>query len=379
MSKTMKLAAILMVKNESPRIRVTLDSVASVVDGLIVFDTGSEDSTIDIVKEFSRESKIPLHLKIGKFQNFAVSRNELLAFADAVPDYDYYLLMDSNDELVLSTTKDVLKNKIFEYDCLYVHQKWHVGTDRDVDYHNVRVIKSRRGFEYVGPVHEYVKIPPDARVGKLSYEDATLFQDRTKDDDGKTRNRWVTDVKILERELSEHPREPRTQYYLAQTYACLEMIQKAKDAYEKRSLNENGFYEERFLSMMAVGDLEKDVYEKIKWYVKAYAFANRAEPLVKMCRIFRTREMKLYELGYAFAKIACDLEYPEKCTLHVDRKCYAHDRWQELSISAYYADEYEIGKRACEKAIASGYDRALNEKNFSYYEKYVVVPKNHRE
>ena len=115
MSKPMKLAAILMVKNESPRIRVTLDSVASVVDGLIVFDTGSEDSTIDIVKEFSRESKIPLHLKIGKFQNFAVSRNELLAFADAVPDYDYYLLMDSNDELVLSTTKDVLKNKIFEY------------------------------------------------------------------------------------------------------------------------------------------------------------------------------------------------------------------------------------------------------------------------
>jgi glycosyltransferase involved in cell wall biosynthesis len=369
MSKTMKLAAILMVKNESPRIRVTLDSIVPFVDGLVVFDTGSEDDTVNIVKEFSRESKIPLHLKIGTFRNFAVSRNELLAFADAIPDYDYYLMMDSNDELVLSTTKDVLKDKISEYDCLYVHQKWHVGTDRDTDYHNIRIIKSRRGFEYVGPVHEYVKVPEDAKVGKLSSEEVTLFQDRTKDDDGKTRKRWETDVKILEKELTENPEEPRTQYYLAQTYACLGMLQKAKDAYEERSRNEKGFYEERFLSMMAVGDLEKDEYEKIKWYFKAYAFVNRAEPLVKMCRLFRSREMKLYELSFAFAKIACDLDYPENCTLHVDRKCYAHDRWQELSISAYYVDEYEIGKRACEKAIASGYDKALNEKNFSYYEK----------
>jgi glycosyltransferase involved in cell wall biosynthesis len=375
----MKLAAILMVKNESPRIRVTLDSVASIVDGLIVFDTGSEDRTVDIIKEFSKESKIPLHLKIGKFENFAISRNKLLAFADALADdYDYYLLMDSNDELVVSMSKDVLKNTISDYDCMYVHQKLHVGSAYDVDFHNVRIIKSRRGFEYVGPVHEYVKIPEDAKVGKLP-DETLLFQDRIKDDDGKTRNRWESDVKILEKELVDRPDESRTQYYLAQTYACLGMNQKARDAYEKRSFNENGFYEERFLSMMAVGDLEKDVYEKIKWYVKAYVFTNRAEPLVKICRIFRSPEMKLYELGFAFAKIACDLGYPENCTLHVDRKCYAHDRWQELSISAYYVEEYEIGKRACEKAIASGYDKILNEKNLSYYEKHVVVPKNHRE
>lgn len=369
MSKTMKLAAILMVKNESPRIRVTLDSLVPFVDGLIVFDTGSEDDTVNIVKQFSKESEIPLHLKTGEFENFAISRNESLKFADSIPDYDYYLLMDSNDELVLSVEKRILKDKISEYDCLYVHQKWHVGTDRDVEYHNVKIIKSRRGFEFVGPVHEYVVIPRDAKVGKLSFEESTLFQDRTKDDDGKTRKRWATDVKILEEELTKNPNEPRTQYYLAQTYACLGLVREAKDAYETRSKNERGFYEERFLSMMAVGDLEKDDYEKIKWYFKAYAFANRAEPLVKMCRIFRSPLMKLYELACAFAKIACDLEYPEKCTLHVDRKCYDHDRWQELSISAYYVEEYDVGKRACEKAMASGYDKVLNEKNYSWYEK----------
>ena len=54
----LQLAVTLMVKNEEQRIEATLSSVKDVVDGIIVFDTGSEDKTIDIMKMFAKIEEI---------------------------------------------------------------------------------------------------------------------------------------------------------------------------------------------------------------------------------------------------------------------------------------------------------------------------------
>lgn len=50
---SVKVAACLMLKNECKRIQTTLDSIDSVVDGIIVYDTGSTDNTVEIVKSFT--------------------------------------------------------------------------------------------------------------------------------------------------------------------------------------------------------------------------------------------------------------------------------------------------------------------------------------
>ena len=93
------IAVLIMVKNESKRIRVTLDSIKDIVDSLVVYDTGSEDDTIDIIKGFCEESGIPLRLKEGEFVDYSASRNVSLEFADSFEDIDYILLMDTNDEV----------------------------------------------------------------------------------------------------------------------------------------------------------------------------------------------------------------------------------------------------------------------------------------
>ena len=83
------IAALIMAKNESKRIQVTLDSLKN-VNSIVFYDTGSTDNTIDIVTKFCNENKIKLRLKKGKFVDFATSRNVLLAYADSFTDIDYY-------------------------------------------------------------------------------------------------------------------------------------------------------------------------------------------------------------------------------------------------------------------------------------------------
>ena len=75
MSKKNHIALLMMLKNEEKRLHVSLESVVGVVDSLIIYDTGSTDRTISILKEFSEKNSIPLRLKEGEFVNFSESRN----------------------------------------------------------------------------------------------------------------------------------------------------------------------------------------------------------------------------------------------------------------------------------------------------------------
>ena len=352
-----------MVKDEEKRIETTLASVKSVVAGIIVFDTGSEDKTVETMKRFAKMHNLHFHLLQGQFEDFATSRNRLLEFADKHL-YDYLLLLDSNDEYKSDKNlKEVLDGRP-EHGFL-LHQQWHIGPDNELDYYNIRVIKPSMGFRYKGSVHEYIEVPQKALIGRLD-EDVILYQDRVKDNDGKSQTRWKKDLMLLKKDIARNPNNGRTQYYLAQTYDCLNMKKDAMFFYKQRASNKDGFFEERFNSIMKCGELEQDEDERVKWYLKAYMLIERAEPLVEIVKLYRNKNK--FKIAFMFAKLACDLPYPSDCVMWVNQKCYNHDRWQELSILGYYVEEYEVGKKACEKAIESGYDTDLNKKNLLFYD-----------
>jgi glycosyltransferase involved in cell wall biosynthesis len=362
----LQIAATIMVKNEERRIETTLESVKDIVDGVIVFDTGSEDNTIDIMRKFTHKNNLHFHLLQGEFDDFATSRNKLLEFANNHL-YDYLLLLDCNDEYKSSIKLKDMLDKHHEHGFL-VHQRWYIGSGDHLDYYNIRIIKPNIGFRYVGSVHEYIEIPSEAKIGKLN-SDVMLYQDRVKDNDGKSQMRWRNDLLLLKKDIARNPNNGRTQYYIAQTYDCLNMKKDAMFFYKERANNKDGFFEERFNSMMKCGEFESDDDERVKWYLKAYQIIERIEPLVEIARIYRKKNR--FRLAFLFAKLACELPYPSNCILWVNQKYYNHDRWQELSIVAYYVKEYELGKNACEKSIESGHDLDLNKKNLLFYENVV--------
>ena len=64
------LGILLMVKNEEKRIEITLNSIKTIADTIIIYDTGSEDNTINIIEKFCEINKINLLLKKGTFIDF---------------------------------------------------------------------------------------------------------------------------------------------------------------------------------------------------------------------------------------------------------------------------------------------------------------------
>jgi len=368
----------MMVKNEQKRLHVTLDSVIGHVDSLVVFDTGSTDNTVQILKNFSAKHNIPLRLKEGEFENFSASRNVSLDFADTFEDIDYLVLLDTNDEL---RGGDELRKFCMGYKdkpntgFLLCQEWWSGKYDK---YYNVRLIKANQGWRYRGKVHEWMKntrfeddeaAQKEGDVVVRVPADTVLYQDRTQDDD-KSGKRFARDKILLLEDHKENPEEPRTVFYLAQTCSCLQDIADSFYFYKLRTTLE-GFWEERFHAFYRCGELTEKLKhpweESFKWYMKAFEHSPRAEPLIKIAEHYKDKN---WLLSYTFADLACKLKYPDHCILFVDKHAYDYIRWHVLGIAGWYSGFRNEGKIGCVKAIECGLNHRLDTDNLKHYENW---------
>jgi glycosyltransferase involved in cell wall biosynthesis len=374
MSNKVHIALLLMCKNEKKRLHVTLESIIGHVDSIVAFDTGSTDNTVDILQEFSKKEGIPLRLKQGEFVNFSESRNESLDFADSFEDIDYLLLLDVNDEL--RGGKELREfGKQFKYKkntgFLLCQEWWSGKYDK---YYNTRFIKAHEGWRYVGSVHEYmVNINYDKKDSSCPKifripDNILLYQDRTQDDN-KSSKRFIRDKELLLIDYKKNPKDTRTSFYLAQTCSCLGQNEDAYYYYKIRASME-GFWEEKFQTLIRCGITAEALglswYDAFTWYMKAFEYSERVEPLIKIIQHYI--DEKKWLLAYTFVSISCKLKYPEHCILFVDKNDYDYKRWHFLGIIGWYSKNYEEGKIGCLKAIECGLNNELDTNNLKFYE-----------
>lgn len=375
MTDNLHIAVLMMVKNEHKRLHVSLESVKDFADSIVIYDTGSTDDTIEIARNFCDENNIILRLGQGEFTDFSTTRNESLDFADSFEDIDYIVLLDTNDEL---RGGDALRKKCEEYkdkknSGFLLCQEWWSG--KYDKYYNVRMVKARRGWRYFGRVHEWMK-----NTGYENDEAAiadgdthvkidtgiVLFQDRTKDDD-KSGKRFARDKLLLMADHKDDPAEPRTIFYLAQTCACLGDLQDAF-YYNKLRTSVDGFWEEKFHAYLRCADMSEQLKlpweESMAWYIKAFEHSERAEPLIKIAEHYTDKN---WLLAFTFASMACKLNYPSHCILFVNKHDYDYTRWHLLGKAGWYSNQHKEGKIGCIKALESGINNELEQKNLEYY------------
>jgi glycosyltransferase involved in cell wall biosynthesis len=363
-SKNTNICGVIMVKNESYRILVTIKSIVKFIDELVIYDTGSTDDTVEKIIDFCKTNKLTINIMHGEFVDFSTSRNALLDFADSVTVSDFYLMLDCNDELqggkeLVKYCKTAPSNNAF-----FLKQSW--KSSIIIDYYNIRLTRSKCGWRYKGVVHEYIY--KDGEEPGPRVPGVVLFQDRTQDDT-KSFKRFSKDKELLLKEYNSEEKTPRTVYYLAQTYECLSDKENAMKYYKERSKIINGFFEERFQAAYHVGMLCKDLripFEDYSGYfLLSYEIMARAEPLVRIAEYYIS--VKRWYQAYVYLHEACKTKVPE-CGLFLDIEMYKYYRWHLMGIVAYYVDERDEGITACNIAIKER-NNSIDKNNLNYYKK----------
>ncbi|MFY4760715.1 glycosyltransferase family 2 protein [Aliarcobacter butzleri] len=104
----MNISAVVLAKNNQKTIEKTLSALVE-FDDVVVYDNGSTDDTIEIVKKFSNVNLIK-----GEFKGFGWTKNQAASFAKN----DWILVVDS-DEVIDKELLKELKEKILDNNCVY--------------------------------------------------------------------------------------------------------------------------------------------------------------------------------------------------------------------------------------------------------------------
>lgn len=108
----MKLSGALVVRNEEASLKQALDSIAPICDDIVVVDTGSEDRTVEIAKEYGRVIQTTEfnHEEWEGFIHFSDARN----FAAEQCSNDHYIWIDGDDILYGQDAVKLLFPAVFE-------------------------------------------------------------------------------------------------------------------------------------------------------------------------------------------------------------------------------------------------------------------------
>ncbi len=345
-----------MVKNEKDNILRSLNTCLEIADMVVILDTGSTDGTIDLAQKFCKDHKIPFFCIYSEWvDDFSYSRNILLSYCD--DKADFLLLYDANDELKEGFRLKVIINSTFtnkEIRGYYIEQEWRDGENLDT-YRNIKLIKTKQGWKYHAPVHEYLFIP-DLKADNVPTIDPNTkvkyYQDR-KEDNKRTSKRQAKDKEVLFKEHMKNPLEPRPIFYLAQTLSACGEYKAAYIYYHKR-LKFTGHIEEIFLSYMKCGELSLLLNhgweECMIWFLKAFEFMPRVEPLIRITMYYYTT--KNLHMALTFIRSAVILTYPVQATLFISKHFYDYLRWHLYSRIAYEVGLKEEAKRALENILS---------------------------
>jgi hypothetical protein len=151
------ISLCMIVKDEADILARCLDSVADLMDEVIVVDTGSRDNTKEIAARYTERV-----VDFAWVDDFAAARN--YAFSLANGDYIYSAdadeVLDETNRQRFRELKASLDGEIELVQMYYVNQLQH-GTVYNYDReYRPKLFKRCRAFTWIDPVHETVRIEP---------------------------------------------------------------------------------------------------------------------------------------------------------------------------------------------------------------------------
>ena len=218
---TLKISACCMVKNEEKNLPRSLDSLKSQIDEIIVVDTGSTDSTIEIAERYgARIIEIPWN------NDFSTPRN--VAIDAAVGDWIIFL--DADEYFVTPKKVRLAIEKFSGKDAILIPR---INIDEAKNGNNemsrdwcARIFKNAPHLRYRGLIHENITdIKHESLDYTFSNEDLTIYHTGygTQVIESKLRR----NLALIELEAKKYGHEARHDIALADCYAGLKEFEKS--------------------------------------------------------------------------------------------------------------------------------------------------------
>lgn len=360
----------IMVKNAGPQFEDTLKKNMKNIDRWTILDTGSTDQTIELVHNTL------VGIKQGElyeepFINFRDSRNKCLDLAGA--DCKFIMMLD--DTYVIDGNLREFLN-IVRGDQYSDSFTLFIKSD-DTEYGSNRIIKSDSGLRYIYKIHEVITDKDNKNV-VIPIQTAKIIDKRFDYMEERTKNRKQLDLKLLYEEVEDDPNNPRTYYYLAQTYNQLEDYQKAFYYFMKRcEFVNSGFLQERVdaafeAARIANFKLNRPWEECLQLYERAF-------------KIDETRPESLYFIGihyymegniidaYKYLKRGFEIGYPYHCQYSLKPTLSFHflPKFLTRVCYQYCIEDFKLGQASSEFFLINNTKDAEDyEEMLSWYKIY---------
>ena len=334
----------MIVKNESAIIRDTLENIIAHVplDYYVISDTGSDDNTADIIKQFFDEKGIQGEIHHDEWVNFAHNRNSALQHAQGKTDY--VLIFDADDRF---EGNFVLPEELTS-DRYYFRMANSV-TGANV-YFRTLMFRNDGSFYWRGVLHEFVEQRKKTVVEQKIFGDYYVISGRF---GARSNNpqKYFQDAQVLEKAFyspEDEDLKDRYAFYTAQSYRDADMPEKAIEWYSKRA-NLGGWYEEVYYSLLQIARLKAQLNypldEVQQAFLTAYEYRpQRAESLYFLARYLRLNNRIKLAYIYAMAAISIPLSTDK---LFVNYPIYEWKAKDELAVSAYWVKNYHICYALC--------------------------------
>lgn len=192
----------MIVKNEERIIGRALNLFSTIVDEIIIVDTGSTDKTKEICSKYTE--------KIYDFKwinDFSAARNYAYGFATM----DYIMWADADDIMLLGDIEKFLHMKgTLDTYVDVVMMKYNTGFDIrgnvTFSFYRERLTKREKNYKWKEPVHEFLEVS-----GKTIYSDVAITHGKIVKEKDSLRNITIYEEKIK----NNIPLTPRGTYYYA--------------------------------------------------------------------------------------------------------------------------------------------------------------------
>jgi hypothetical protein len=341
----------IMVKNAGPQFVDMLNHNKSLGDKWTIMDTGSTDGTCDVIKDFLQDKPHSQYIAIP-FKDFKYNRNKCLDVAGTRCKYtlmldDTYRISDC-DKLreFLDTVRDDVYASSYS---LYI-------VSDDVKYTTNRIVKTENKLRYVFKIHEVISEKENNNV-IIPSSVAEINDGRYDYMEERTMKRKQFDMKLLFDELDEDINNPRTYYYIAQTYNLLEDYENAYKYFKLRGdFVNSGFIQERIDALFEAArianfKLNKSWDECLELYNRAYDL-DKSRPEVPYFIGIHYYTQNDYKNAFPYFKLAYDKGFPEHCQYGLKPTLSFYFLPKILANICYEIGDYKLGYECCLKFLS---------------------------